>query len=423
MGRLILLAATLSLPFAAMPQDEDRQFRQAGVCGRCHVISVVEWGISAHRQAGAGCTACHGSSEGHVIDERNNVKPERIPHGEALAALCAGCHDGGCPVSRRKAGCRTCHHSHALVDPEKPAVAVDERLNELSARQERYAARMAEAAGRVQAAGWAGARTLFLAALEEKPGDREAASLIRMCERRLEPGLPGFDITGSEFDPATGLPLRVVLAGFGIPMVLVPGGEFELGAEEFPMARPAHTVRVEPFYLAERELTQAEWRAIMGSNPSAHQGGKFPGAQAMPVENVSWEDCRELLAKLDARVAGGGLRLPTEAEWEFAARASDPVPVSGEAEAPRPAGQGRPNRLGLYDMRGNVWEWTSSLARPYPYVAADGREDPSAPGLRILRGGGFADPPEWAHPGFRHAERPARRLRWNGLRLARSVPR
>ncbi|MCP5116232.1 MAG: SUMF1/EgtB/PvdO family nonheme iron enzyme, partial [bacterium] len=85
-------------------------------------------------------------------------------------------------------------------------------------------------------------------------------------------------------------------------------------------------------------------------------------------------------------------------------------------------GTKEPDRLGLFDMRGNVWEWCSSLSQPYPYDATDGRESPHATGQRALRGGGYADPADLLDPRMRHAERPNRRLRWNGLRLARSVP-
>jgi len=83
---------------------------------------------------------------------------------------------------------------------------------------------------------------------------------------------------------------------------------------------------------------------------------------------------------------------------------------------------GQPDKLGLFDMLGNVWERCSSLNRPYPFDAADGREAPAAPGLRILRGGGYVDMADLLDAALRHAERPNRRLPWNGLRLARSVP-
>lgn len=216
--------------------------------------------------------------------------------------------------------------------------------------------------------------------------------------------------------------------GAGIVMVLVPGGEADIGSERLADARPVHTVRIEPFYLGKFEITQAEWVALMGDNPSAHQQ-----SGRLPVELVSWEDAQAFLANLNERVPGGGFRLPTEAEWEFAARAG--VPPSGaelarvawfEAPdsdfAPKVAGSGQPNKLGLFDMQGNVWEWCSSLAAPYPYNAWDGRESLTAAGLRVLRGGGYADQADLLDPALRHGERPNRRLRWNGLRIARSAP-
>ncbi len=185
-------------------------------------------------------------------------------------------------------------------------------------------------------------------------------------------------------------------------MVLVPGGEIDLGSEEFPHAKPVHTVKVAPFYLARRAVTQAEWKALMGSNPSARQGEKYPNADSLPVERVSWNDAQAFVRKLNARVPGGGFRLPTEAEWEYAARAA--------------------GRLGLINLPGSGWEWCSSLDRPYPYDATDGREDPNAAGMRVLRGGSEEDSPLWSGVAARHGERPDRRLRANGLRIARSLP-
>jgi len=424
MARLNLILLAALLPAAINTQfSEDAKFKQAGVCARCHVISVVEWGISGHQKVRTDCVACHGASEGHVIDERNNVKPEKIPHTEAIAGLCANCHGAGCPKAKRKDNCQSCHHVHALIDPNTPAVAKDVRYEELSARWGRYDGFMKRGEQLVQAAEWRKAREAFLAALEEKPGDPEAAARSKMCERR-EKGVPaGFELLGNEYDPKTGLPVRVKVAALGIPMVLVPGGSFDMGSDEFLLATPVNTVAVAPFYLAQYEMTQAEWTSLMGSNPSAHHGAKFPGASRMPVEQVSWQDCRNMLAKVNQMIRGGGFRLPTEAEWEMAARSGGAAPAAGaEANAPTAVGQSVPNKLGIFDMQGNVWEWTSSLARPYPYEAGDGREDVDAGGLRVLRGGGFADSAIWFDPGARHTERPTRRLRWNGVRLARSVP-
>jgi len=339
MARLTLTLLGLLLPLAA-PAQQDLQFKEAGVCARCHVISVVEWGMSRHRTANTDCIACHGASAGHVDDERNNIKPERVPHGEAIAALCAGCHTAGCPKTRQKAACQTCHHFHALVDPKAP------------------------------------------------------------------PAVPDQPISRPKPTPATRspkLPPRITVAG--ITLVLIPGGEFDMGSDRFPASRPVHTVRVAPFYLAATEVTQAQWNAVMGSNPSAHKGDQFP------VEQVSFEDAQAFLAKLNTKVLGGGFRLPTEAEWEFAA--ADAQPVAG-ATAPQPAGSGPPNKFGLHDLLGNVWEWCSDPYLAYPLHSGD------AP-LRVLRGGGFADPPDLLATSFRHAERPSRRLRFNGLRLARGI--
>jgi len=339
MARLTLTWLVLLGPMAA-PAQQDLQFKEAGVCARCHVISVVEWGMSRHRTANTDCIACHGASAGHVDDERNNIKPERMPQGEAIAALCAGCHTAGCPKTRQKAACQTCHHFHALVDPKAPPAVPDQSL---------------------------------------------ARSRPAPATRSPKP------------------PPRITVAG--VTLVLIPGGEFDMGSERFPTSRPVHTVRVEPFYLAATEVTQAQWTAIMGSNPNAHKGDQFP------VEKVSFEDAQAFLARLNSKVPGGGFRLPAEAEWEFAA--ADAQPVAG-GTAPQPAGSGPPNKFGLHEMLGNVWEWCSGSYLPYPSQSGDSA-------LGVLRGGGFVDPPDLLHAAFRHSERPTRRLRYNGLRLARSA--
>lgn len=430
-----MIAAALLLSGAFSPlwaqAQADSQLKQAGVCARCHVISVVEWGMSGHRRIGTDCIACHGASRGHVVDERNNIKPDRIPRAAAIAGLCATCHAAGCPKTKKADSCQTCHHVHALVDPNKPPSAKDERLERLTLKWQAAARHVAEGERLLKLEEWGRARTEFQAALREEPGNRSAAERLRLCERRLNPGLTGFELAGKNWDARTGLPVEVRIAGLGIAMVLVAGGDLDIGSERIAGATPVHTVHVEPFYLGKFEVTQAEWKALMGGNPSAHQGKDFPDADRMPVERISWEDAQALLGKLNQRVFPGGFRLPTEAEWEFAARAGEPPSgdalarvawFAPQALAPHPAGTKQPNKLGLFDMQGNVWEWCSSLYAPYPYDASDGRESLSAAGLRVLRGGGFADTAGLLDPGMRHGERPQRRLRWNGLRLARSVP-
>ena len=429
-SRFVALAA-LALPPAGFAQkapqgvESPQPFQEAGVCARCHVISVVEWSMSAHRKVSTTCTSCHGPSLGHVKDERNNVKPDRLPRGAAVAALCSECHQQGCPKTGEVNGCQQCHHAHALVDPQKPAVAASPGTPPAEdARQRRFAALMADGEKYVKAEQWDQARTAFQAALAQRPDDARAAERLNLCQRRLAPSLAGFEFADPRFDPDTGLARNVHVTGVGIAMVLVPGGEFEMGSEQFPASKPVHVVRVRPFYLGQFEVTQGEWKSVMGSNPSAHQGGKFPDADRMPVEQVSWDDAQAFLRKLNEKIPGGGFRLPSEAEWEYAARTGGSKPEASAAgqNSPGPVDQGPAGSLGLYGMLGNVWEWCSSLSRPYPYNAADGRESPSEAGLRILRGGGFLDPPDLLDPAFRHAERPGRRLRSNGFRLARQVP-
>jgi len=404
-------------------QDQtDKGIEEAGVCSRCHVISVVEWAYSGHRKAETRCVSCHGESKGHVIDERNNVKPERFPRGDAVVNLCATCHDSGCPETNRREACSTCHHYHALVDVRKPVAIRDERLEQLTLRWQRYDERMREGERLVAGRAWGAARAAFRAALDSKPGDPMAAARLKMCTRRLNPGLAGFEVVGKDPDEPTGLPKRVRVQELGTEMVLVPGGEIDIGSEQFPESTPIHTVHLAPFYVATREMTQAEWQSIMGANPSYHQGSDYRKSAQMPVESVSWEDIAVFLSKLNSLVAGSGFRLPSEVEWELAAVQGGEGGEVFNLEAPRPCGQGTPNKLGLFDLQGNVREWCSSSAVSYPYDQTDGRESSGGVALRILRGGAFMEPEGWYGPALRHSDRPGRRLPWNGFRLARSVP-
>jgi formylglycine-generating enzyme required for sulfatase activity len=432
MARIATAAFVLAAMVPAWPQAApDAQLKQAGVCARCHVISVVEWGISRHQQAGTGCVDCHGPSLGHVRDERNNVKPDRIPHAAAIAGLCATCHTAGCPKSKSSDAGQSCHHVHALVDPNKPPAIQDQRLEERTRKAQAAAHHVGEGQRLIKLERWEQARGEFKTALGEEPGNQVAPQLLRVCERRLAPALAGFEILGQDWDRGTGLARDVRIADLGTHMVLVPGGDADIGSERFAGATPVHTVHVEAFYLGKYEVTRAEWKALMGTDPSAQKSSA--DADHLPVEQVSWQDAQTFMGQLNQRVAGGGFRLPTEAEWEHAARAGEPADATtlervawfnapAQASGPRPVGSLQPNKRGLFDMQGNVWEWCSSLYLPYPYDSSDGRESLSAAGLRVLRGGGFADTADLLDPAARHAERPQRRLRWNGLRIARSVP-
>jgi formylglycine-generating enzyme required for sulfatase activity len=421
----------------AQENTSDRALQQAGVCSRCHVAQVLEWSASRHTKANTVCQTCHGPSTAHVANERNEVKPDRRPQGAAIATLCATCHTGGCPKTRESANCQSCHHPHALVNPTPGKLVPME--DPTAARREEVARRLAAGDRLAASANWKGALAEFNAALRADPDNRRAKLRARMCERRLNPSFAGFEVlSAAGFDPESGLPRRVTVAGLGIEMVLIPAGEIDIGSESLTASKPVHTVRVSPFYLGAREVTQAEWSKVASENPSLHRG------DVLPVNNVSWHDAQKWIGGLNSRVAGAGFRLPTEAEWEYAARSNalrgslgelawfrenslrNGLPAQpfyeSDAYAPRPAGSKKPTSPGLFDLRGNVWEWCSSLFRPYPYDEGDGREAPSDPGLRVLRGGGYADGPADLDPALRHSERPDRRQPWNGFRLARSAP-
>ena len=489
---LALFATTLlfAAPLPLLAQQGARQeLAVSGSCARCHVSSTLEWGISKHSTVTRSktkrlpnCVGCHGDSRDHVIDEQNTAKPDRMAHGDAIAALCIECHRRGCEHSPDLKNCQNCHHIHALVNPTLDAATIEKRAGDLAALMKAYQGHLAEGERLLQLAQWEPARIAFAAALKDDPLSDRARSTLAMIARRLKPGLRGFKIVGDQFDAASGLPKEIVLDGLGIGFVLVPAGSVDLGSEQRPDTKPVHTVNLAPFYLAKFEMTQAQWKALMSANPSYYQGAKFPQADAMPVEQVSWDDCQKMLAEINKKVSGGGLRLPTEAEWEFAARTGSADPVDGAAVlsgawlrenshvagaapdaeaateqkatgvareiqdaamvkafremqrveaaklaapdnyAPHPVGASQPNRWGLYDMQGNVAEWCSSLYLPYPYDAADGREAAVGPGTHVLRGDTFMDSVESADLTRRHSDRPSRKLRWNGVRLAFSPP-
>jgi len=160
---------------------------------------------------------------------------------------------------------------------------------------------------------------------------------------------------------------EAILSEWG--MVFVEGGTFMMGAtseqesDAFDWEKPAHRVTLSDFYIGKYEVTQAQWKAVMGSNPSYFKGDN------LPVERVSWGDCQEFIRKLNERT-GLTFRLPTEAEWDYAARggnrsrgykysgSDDPDEVAwywdNSGIKTHPVGQKRANELGLYDMSGNV---------------------------------------------------------------------
>jgi len=222
----------------------------------------------------------------------------------------------------------------------------------------------------------------------------------------------------------------------GMEFVRIPAGTFIMGspdtdAEAFDVEKPAHRVTIsQPFYLGKYPVTQAQWEAVMGNNPS-----EFKGNRNCPVENVSWDDVQVFLRKLNEQEGGGGYCLSTEAQWEHACRAGTEAPryhpdvnaiawYRGNNNAhPQPVGQKLPNAWGLYDMLGNVWEWCHDGRRTY---TADAVVDPMGPtdadADRVIRGGCWLLSERRVRAAYRGGNPPGDRLIYLGFRCASSGP-
>ncbi|MBP8979643.1 MAG: formylglycine-generating enzyme family protein [Syntrophobacterales bacterium] len=255
----------------------------------------------------------------------------------------------------------------------------------------------------------------------------------------------------------------------GMTFVWIPPGDFMMGAAGQESGRgsdePRHQVTItRPFYLQNREVTQGQWEQVMGSNPSRFRSC----GRECPVEQVSWHDVQEFIRRLNAREGKEVYRLPTEAEWEYAARGADrndpgagflyltggdSPPLLEEAAwykgnsclagtgtwglndssyyfdgaeyapecGPRPGGRKRPNSWGLYDMLGNVWEWVQDWHGPYPTGPVVDPVGPSGGELRVYRGGSWLSSPGYCLPAVRGGAEPGLRDMAVGFRLVRAV--
>ncbi|MBR6980466.1 MAG: formylglycine-generating enzyme family protein [Prevotella sp.] len=198
---------------------------------------------------------------------------------------------------------------------------------------------------------------------------------------------------------------------------------------------PVHQVTISSFSLGRYEVTQEQWEAVMGENPSYFKDGN------LPVECVSWEDCQEFITKLNEKT-GKQFRLPTEAEWEYAARGGniskgynyaggndlDSVGWyeknaygrhwSNANYGTHPGGQKKPNELGLYDMSGNVWEWCSDFYGDYGSSAQKDPTGATKGNFRVCRGGCWFDKSKDHRVANRYYWFPDNRYYFVGLRLA-----
>jgi formylglycine-generating enzyme required for sulfatase activity len=193
----------------------------------------------------------------------------------------------------------------------------------------------------------------------------------------------------------------------------------------------AHPVTLtQAFSLQTTEVTQGQWKAVMGSNPSY-----FTGDDNLPVERVSWNDVQDFIQKLN-KLGQGTYRLPTEAEWEFAARAGSTTAfgcggnescvgdvawfVGNSENKTHPVGQKQPNALGLYDMYGNVWEWVQDGYADYPSSAARDPQGPASASERVNRGGSWGSTTDYLKSAARGHYTPGNQDNYLGFRLVRN---
>jgi formylglycine-generating enzyme required for sulfatase activity len=216
-----------------------------------------------------------------------------------------------------------------------------------------------------------------------------------------------------------------------LDLMLIPEGTFKMGSfgnGRYENDMPRHEVTLtNPFYMGKYAVTQEQWQAVMSNNISYFKGGK------MPVNQISWIDCKEFIKKLNAKT-DGGYRLPTEAEWEYACRAGTTTEYSyGDTITPKNAnydesnigkpiavGSYKPNAFGLYDMHGNVWEWCEDWYGDYSPEAVTDPKGLATGKYRVLRGGAFSAYDLEARSCYRVFSLPTVRYFDLGFRLART---
>ena len=252
---------------------------------------------------------------------------------------------------------------------------------------------------------------------------------------------PGFTSTTSVTTTSATTTTQPVRADWtnsiGMKFVLIPAGSFMMGSDSGGRdEQPVHQVQItNPFYLGIFEVTQAEWMAVMGSNPSY-----FSGDDSRPVEQVSWYDVQEFIFQLNALEETDKYRLPTEAEWEYACRAGSTTAFCfGDDESqltqygwymdnaglePHSVGHKLPNAWGLYDMHGNVWEWCADRygSDYYTHSPASDPQGPSSGESCVLRGATWQYYAWYCRSAYRWWFFPRYKNKSFGFRIARITP-
>jgi len=252
---------------------------------------------------------------------------------------------------------------------------------------------------------------------------------LTSCGDDDEPG----DMPGPQGSDKKG----ITVEGVSFNMIKVKGGTFLMGSDDSESdsdERPIHNVTLDDYYIGETEVTQELWEAVMGTNPSYFKGSN------KPVEMVSWNDCQEFIKKLN-QLTGINFRLPTEAEWEYAARGgnksqgykyagsntidevawySDNAYDVGESSrdyGTHPVDTKSPNELGIYDMSGNVYEWCSDWYREYSSSSQSNPTGPTSGSYRLFRGGCWYDYAQCCRVSYRYGYFPDGWGNGNGFRL------
>ena len=193
--------------------------------------------------------------------------------------------------------------------------------------------------------------------------------------------------------------ITIKVNGVSFTMIAVEGGTFimgatsEQGSDAYDNEKPVHNVKLNSYYIGETEVTQKLWKAVMGKNPSKYKGDK------RPVEQISWNDCQEFIKKLN-QLTGKNFRLPTEAEWEYAARGGNKSKgyntignvawyTSNSSSQTHDVKTKQANELGIYDMRGNVWEWCQDWYGSYNGSLQINPTGPTSGSTRVCRGGSW----------------------------------
>lgn len=251
-------------------------------------------------------------------------------------------------------------------------------------------------------------------------------------------GAQGFETAPLQDTPARFAP-ETWTNSIGMAFVKIPAGSYMRGCkdgeDDYDDEKPQRRISISSFWMGVHEVTQAQWEAVMGSNPSDFKGRDHP------VENVNWLEAQEFVRRLNAKEGHERYRLPTEAEWEYAARAGSTTKYcfgdderdlgdyawygSNSGCVTHPVGQKQPNAWGLYDMHGNVWEWVQDWFRGNYYATSD-TDNPRGPdtgGYRALRGGSCCQDPRYCRSATRYFAFPDQRDEDIGLRLALSQER